>query len=526
MRVPFLLLCLPLFSGGIEGRVITVPDDVPTVQSGLDEIGEGDTLFVHIGVYPENLQAPPFEFVMLGELSDDSTGYSRPLIDPTILETPDSTPVFRFPDNSIAMVKNFEFQNVGRKGIVCTGRGLTLENCAVYSTVDGLVFDRDSLDALVSIKNCIFWGNTDYTVRISRGNRLRAIGSTFVGGGTDRSRSMVVSSESTIDSCYFTSEGSAGLLYCWSGNHVVTNCTFGPAVARSIWDESMVDMGNSTIRFSDNVFVDCVYSRSVLEFQVAIGDSAEIVNNSFTHCIGADSLLTPRGIVYIEQGNAEGRGILVGGNTFTECSSNQTVDDIFVVPFFPALIENNRFIRDAQNGLPSIRSGSPFQPSPLTLRNNVWEDCGYAASLYPPADARSNYWGDPSGPYHEFENPGGLGDTVTGSMLFVPWLEDTVTSVEDRSPEVIEEFSIRAFPNPFNSRVTIEFTTARLQEMELKIFDIQGRLVADLLNETRSSGSYTIEWDALATASGTYFARLTGNSVWSASKVIKLALIK
>ena len=36
-------------------------------------------------------------------------------------------------------------------------------------------------------------------------------------------------------------------------------------------------------------------------------------------------------------------------------------------------------------------------------------------------DARNNYWGDASGPYHETLNPDGLGDQVDGNVFFEPW---------------------------------------------------------------------------------------------------------
>ena len=36
-------------------------------------------------------------------------------------------------------------------------------------------------------------------------------------------------------------------------------------------------------------------------------------------------------------------------------------------------------------------------------------------------DARNNWWGDPSGPFHPTTNPNGLGDRVSDKVLFDPW---------------------------------------------------------------------------------------------------------
>ncbi|MEX0931058.1 MAG: hypothetical protein WDZ68_02055, partial [Candidatus Paceibacterota bacterium] len=39
-------------------------------------------------------------------------------------------------------------------------------------------------------------------------------------------------------------------------------------------------------------------------------------------------------------------------------------------------------------------------------------------------DARHNYWGDPSGPFHYILNPTGTGNGVSDNVLFVPWKEE------------------------------------------------------------------------------------------------------
>lgn len=47
------------------------------------------------------------------------------------------------------------------------------------------------------------------------------------------------------------------------------------------------------------------------------------------------------------------------------------------------------------------------------------------------ADARHNWWGHDSGPYHPTLNPGGLGDTVGDGVQFTPW--NVVTGIADQS---------------------------------------------------------------------------------------------
>lgn len=49
----------------------------------------------------------------------------------------------------------------------------------------------------------------------------------------------------------------------------------------------------------------------------------------------------------------------------------------------------------------------------------------YSSNAITPVDARFNWWGHPSGPYHEDQNPEGKGDAVSDNVLFSPWLTDT-----------------------------------------------------------------------------------------------------
>jgi hypothetical protein len=47
-------------------------------------------------------------------------------------------------------------------------------------------------------------------------------------------------------------------------------------------------------------------------------------------------------------------------------------------------------------------------------------------------DARHNWWGDPTGPYHATKNPGGHGKGVTDGVLFFPWAIDANGTVPSR----------------------------------------------------------------------------------------------
>ncbi len=65
------------------------------------------------------------------------------------------------------------------------------------------------------------------------------------------------------------------------------------------------------------------------------------------------------------------------------------------------------------------------------------------------------------------------------------------------------------YPNPFNPSTTIEFTLENDGHVALKIYDILGREVATLLDETRRAGVYQqAMFDASRYSSGVYIAVL------------------
>jgi hypothetical protein len=51
------------------------------------------------------------------------------------------------------------------------------------------------------------------------------------------------------------------------------------------------------------------------------------------------------------------------------------------------------------------------------------------------------------------------------------------------------------YPNPFNPSTNISFQIATIQNVSLKIYDNQGRLVRTLLKNTLQAGKHEISWD-------------------------------
>jgi len=69
-----------------------------------------------------------------------------------------------------------------------------------------------------------------------------------------------------------------------------------------------------------------------------------------------------------------------------------------------------------------------------------------------------------------------------------------------------------AYPNPFNPSTTISYTLPEAGAVQIKIYDILGREVAKLVDEQKSAGKYTVQWNGSNMASGIYFYSVTFNN--------------
>ncbi|MHB8579260.1 MAG: alpha-amylase family glycosyl hydrolase [Ignavibacteriaceae bacterium] len=100
----------------------------------------------------------------------------------------------------------------------------------------------------------------------------------------------------------------------------------------------------------------------------------------------------------------------------------------------------------------------------------------------------------------------------------------TVTGVKTAELSVPAKFQLgQNYPNPFNPSTTINFSLPFSGFVSLKVFDLLGRKVATLVNENKSAGNYTVQFNGLNFASGIYFYRIEfgGNAVIKKMMMIK-----
>ena len=81
------------------------------------------------------------------------------------------------------------------------------------------------------------------------------------------------------------------------------------------------------------------------------------------------------------------------------------------------------------------------------------------------------------------------------------------------------------YPNPFNSYTIIRYDLPKNEHVNLRIFDVQGRVVSVLVDAEQTAGSHSVQWDGKNstgkhTSSGLYFYELTTPSTKIVKKLI------
>ena len=106
-----------------------------------------------------------------------------------------------------------------------------------------------------------------------------------------------------------------------------------------------------------------------------------------------------------------------------------------------------------------------------------------------------------------------------------------LVSVVESGKFIPQEFSLsQNYPNPFNPTTTIKFDVPQASIVKILLYDILGREVATLVNESYAPGNYSTQFNAGKFASGVYIYRMISQSVTGEQKLFtntkKLILMK
>lgn len=102
----------------------------------------------------------------------------------------------------------------------------------------------------------------------------------------------------------------------------------------------------------------------------------------------------------------------------------------------------------------------------------------------------------------------------------------TTTAGSELLPE-LGSLSLTVYPNPFSSDLTLRYETKTYSRVRIEAYNISGRRVSMLVDEEKSPGIYTVNWNGnddkgLKAAKGVYFIRLSMDGTVQVRKAIKL----
>jgi hypothetical protein len=113
-------------------------------------------------------------------------------------------------------------------------------------------------------------------------------------------------------------------------------------------------------------------------------------------------------------------------------------------------------------------------------------------------------------------NDGTIDDTI--------FVKNQATNMEDEGSLLSPDSYNLAqnFPNPFNPTTSIRYSIPKRSNVTLKVYDILGNEVANLVNEEKDQGVYTVNFNAIGLSSGIYFYTLRAEGFIQTKKMLLL----
>jgi bacillolysin/thermolysin len=194
---------------------------------------------------------------------------------------------------------------------------------------------------------------------------------------------------------------------------------------------------------------------------------------------------------------------------------------------------------NAANNLPGTPIITPYPYSPAAVGWQSFDITGvtvsgdfYVSAKYDGIN-KPNIGADvPPGNQKTYEYDGAVWAKLGAPNDYTLFMRATVSSttavaeIDTRVPDKYE--LLQNYPNPFNPSTVIRYALPVSQNLRLAIYDIDGKRIADLVDNFQNSGSYLVTWNGKnnageSVAGGIYFYRLETNNY---SQTKKLLLMK
>ncbi len=141
------------------------------------------------------------------------------------------------------------------------------------------------------------------------------------------------------------------------------------------------------------------------------------------------------------------------------------------------------------------------------FNNDGYDDFIVVANSYPDTNAYNPY------------------DNNEKGKLYLYSYKNYTTIEKEKSPTIKDFALYQNYPNPFNPSTTISYSIPQKEFVKLKIYNIMGKEIINLVNETQPSGNYKVIWNGTnqsgqEVSSGIYFCQLFANKLKLSKKMI------
>ena len=496
------------FAGiGVEagGRELVVPDDYETIQAAIDAAVNADTIFVGSGQYLENINFSGKSIAVIGNPDAPQN---------VVIDGGEAGSVVVFMDNEgNSLLEGFTLTN----GAADFGGGINLNNTSPI--LRNLIISNNVSREYGGGLACR--GNADVTIeRVSFVQNSSSIG----GGGLYSSDGTnILMTESTLNHNYARLGGG---LYFVANTAELNNVE----VIGAVEDERFMDYGGGMFICESVVTMDSVL---VSGCQAARGGGLSIIgsNINMTYSLlygnsgyemgsgiySNNSVLSIDRVTIVENVSLEeviGSGICsdssevgIVNSIFWGNSHDEGSQGIFFggsVNISYSVIEGGQDGFDLGNLEPNFGDGV-IADNPLFAEE---PENGYFLTDNSPCI-------DTGSPETE------LDPDSTRADVGMNYFHHIISEVENQHVVVPSTSILESpYPNPFNSTTIIEYSLKNVARVSLKVIDLSGRTLRDLVNETVSAGSHQVTFNAGNLPSGEYLILLNADGQNYIRKVV------
>ncbi|MBU1936969.1 T9SS type A sorting domain-containing protein, partial [bacterium] len=122
--------------------------------------------------------------------------------------------------------------------------------------------------------------------------------------------------------------------------------------------------------------------------------------------------------------------------------------------------------------------------------------------------------------YHEGHSWGNWRAHIDNALIMFFPGESATRELPVYAPELFQ--LLQNHPNPFNNTTTISFALSEPRQILLEVFDIQGRLIATLVDSPMTAGVHEVSFNGSELSSGIYFYRIETPGFMQTRKMVLL----